>query len=124
MGVTTSRRIKDALELQDLDRFIGEFDTDAVWLGIRRSDGAALDCRSRNEIRSVFEDHIALGRSGHPEVIAETDDQMVVDMHPEPPNEDWPGLHHVLTFRAGKVVRMEDFADRGSALAALEPEPS
>ena len=122
--MTTSQRIKDALELQDLDRFIGEFDTDAVWLGIRRSDGAALDCRSRNEIRSVFEDHIALGRSGHPEVIAETDDQMVVDMHPKPPNEDWPGLHHVLTFRAGKVVRMEDFADRGSALAALEPEPS
>ena len=120
MGVTTSQRIKDALERQDLDRFLGEFDTDAVWLGIRAPDGAAFDCRSRDEIRGVFEDQISLGRSGHPEVIAETDDQIVVDMHPEPPDEDWPGLHHVLTFRAGKVVRMEDFADRESALAVLE----
>jgi len=121
MGVTTSQRIRDALEQQDLDRFLGEFDTDAVWLRIRRLDGAAFDCRSRDEIRGVFEEQISLGRSGHPEVIAETDEQIVVDMHPEPPDEDWPGLHHVLTVRAGKVVRMEDFADRESALAVLEP---
>jgi len=118
--MSTADRIKDALERRDLDGFIGEFDPRAVWLGIRQPDGSALDCRSRDEIKSVFDDQVALGRSGRPEIVAETEDQIVVDMHPEPPEEAWPDLHHVLTVRAGKVVRMEDFVDRASALAELE----
>ena len=119
--MSTAERIKESLERQDLEGFITEFDSHAVWLGIRQPDGWAFDCRSRDEIRSVFEDQVALGRTGRPEIVAETDDQIVVDMHPEPPEEAWPQLHHVLTFRAGKVVRMEDFVDRESALAAVEP---
>jgi ketosteroid isomerase-like protein len=119
--VNTTERIKDALERQDLEGFIREFDSQAVWLGIRQPDGAALDCRSRDEIRSVFEDQLALGRTGRPEIVEARGDQIVVDMHPEPPEEAWPELHHVLTLRAGMVVRMEDFADREAALAALEP---
>jgi ketosteroid isomerase-like protein len=118
--MSTAKRITDALERRDLEGFIREFDSHAVWLG-RQPDGSALDCRNRDEIKSVFDDQIALGRSGRPEIVAETDDQIVVDMHPDPPEDAWPELHHVLTVRAGKVVRMEDFIDRASAIAALEP---
>ena len=121
MGVSTTERIKQALEAQDLEAFLAEFDREAVWLGLRDPAGDTPVCRNRDEVRSVFEAQLALGRSGRPEIVAETSDQIVVDMHPEPRNEDAPDLHQILTLRAGKIVRMEDFVDRQSALAELEP---
>jgi ketosteroid isomerase-like protein len=121
VGVSTTERIKQALQAQDLEAFLAEFDQKAVWLGLRGHSGDTPVCRNRDEVRSVFEAQLALGRSGRPEVVAETSDQIVVDMHPEPRDADAPDLHQILTLRAGKIVRMEDFVDRRSALAELEP---
>jgi ketosteroid isomerase-like protein len=121
VAIRTADRIKGALEKQDLEALLTEFDPEVVWLGVKQPDGETPVCRNRDEVRSVFEAQLALGRSGSPEIVAESDEQIVVDMHPEPPDEQAPELHQVLTIRAGRVVRMEDFVDRASALAELEP---
>ncbi len=59
------------------------------------------------------------GQWGHPEIVAEAGDEVVVDPHPEPPLDWAPELTHVYTFAGGRIVRMEDYPDRRSALEAV-----
>jgi hypothetical protein len=50
-------------------------------------------------------------------VIAEVGDTVVVDPRTEPPRPF--ALHQGFTFRGGRVVLIQDYADRASALAAV-----
>jgi len=60
---------------------------------------------------------MAAGGTGHPVVLAEAGDSMVVDPRPEPPLP-FP-LHQGFTFRGDLVVLIQDYPDRASALADL-----
>jgi ketosteroid isomerase-like protein len=77
-------------------------------------------CGNRDEVRRRIEELLAQGQWGRPEIVAEIGDRVVVDPHPEPTFEFAPEIHHVYTFREGLIVRMEDFPDRRSALAATD----
>jgi len=100
----------------------------AIWRGLPTEDHVHADendvherddvpiCRSRDEVRSVFEGMLAQGRTGHPLILAGAGDSVVVDPQPEP--MPFP-LHHGFTFRGGRVVLIQDYPDRDSALADL-----
>lgn len=60
---------------------------------------------------------LASGMSGRPVVIAEEGDSVVVDPRFEP-SLPLP-LHQAFTFRGGRVVLIQDYPDRASALADL-----
>ena len=72
-------------------------------------------CTSREEVRGVFERFMADGGTGHPVVLAESGDSVVVDPRPEP-LLPFP-LHQVFTFRGARIVLIQDYPDRASALA-------
>ncbi len=61
----------------------------------------------------------ATGATGWPEIIAEADGRIVVDPHSEPPPEVAPELCQVFTMNAGKIVRIDDYANHKSAREAV-----
>ena len=65
----------------------------------------------------MFEGVLAQGRTGYPLILAEAGDSVVVDPQSEPA-VPLP-LHHGFTFRGGRVVLIQDYPDRDSALADL-----
>jgi hypothetical protein len=69
----------------------------------------------RHQVRGVFERFMARGGTGHPVVLAEVGDSVVVDPRPEPPLP-FP-VHQGFTFRGDRVVLIQDYPDRESALA-------
>ena len=75
-------------------------------------------CVSRDEVRSVFEQALADGFSGAPIILAEVGDSVVVD--PQAGPLALPGLHQVFTFRGSRIVLIQDYADRLSALADVQ----
>ena len=109
----------DAFERRDLEALLGLMDTNVVWRGVETPDQPTPICHNRAEVRAVFESHLAAGRSGRPEIVAETGDSVVVDPHPEPPVEGMEGLHHVYTFRQGRIVTMQDYLGRDGTLDSL-----
>jgi ketosteroid isomerase-like protein len=113
--------VRERLESPDLDleTFLAMLDPDVVWRGIDLPGVGTLVCRSRDEVREVFEDHIGQGRSGRFEVIAEAGDCLVVDPHPDPPVGGLEELHHVYTVRGETIVHMQDYPDRRSSLEAV-----
>jgi ketosteroid isomerase-like protein len=108
--------VRDTLERGDFTAFLGLLDPNVEWLGV---DPERQVCRNRDEVRRVFEEAMAAGRSGAPEVVAETDQAIVVDPHVDPPLQGREELHHVFTLREGRIVRMQDFRDRASALMSV-----
>jgi hypothetical protein len=74
-------------------------------------------CTSREEARDVFEQFLAGGATARPAVIAESGDSLVVDPCPTPPLP-FP-LHQVFTFRGARIVLIQDYPDRDSALADI-----
>ncbi len=107
--------LREAFERRDLDAFLALLDPDVVWQGVEPDQ----ICRNREEVRQTIEAIQASGRSGRPEVVAETGDALVVDPHAEPPVPGLEELHHVYTLRDGRVARMQDYPDRASALKAV-----
>lgn len=63
----------------------------------------------------MLERFLAHGGSGDPVVLAEAGDSVVVDPGAQPPSE--LPLHQVYTFRGSRVVLIQDYPDRASALA-------
>ncbi len=61
---------------------------------------------------------IERGVDGRPLVVAESGDSIVIDPQASPPATE---LHQVFTFRGGRVVLIQDYADRASAMAAIAP---
>ena len=112
MGVAVN--VRTAIERGDLNDFLSALDPEVVWRGTRGEL-----CRNREEVRSVFEGWLARGLSGRPEIIAESDDRIVVDPHVEPAHPEVPELHHVFTLRDGLIVEMQDYPNRETAVAAL-----
>jgi hypothetical protein len=74
-------------------------------------------CTDRDQVRGLFERYLASGATGHPVVLAEVGDTVVVDPRPEPPRP-FP-LHQAFTFRQDRVVLIQDDPDRASALADI-----
>ena len=106
--------VRDAIERGNLNDFLAVLDPAVVWRGTRGEL-----CRNRDEVRSVFEGWLARGYSGRPEVVAESDDRIVVDPHVEPPYEHAPELHHVFVVEDGRIVEMRDYPSRAAALEAV-----
>lgn len=125
-----------AFESRDLDALVGLLDERVVWRGLPADDGEhphshhtdrgghdgqehehAPMCTSRQEVRDVLERFLASGSIGRPVVIAEEGDSVVVDPRPEPPLP--LPLHQAFTFRGGRIVLIQDYPDRASALADL-----
>lgn len=132
-------RLQAAFDSRDLNHLVALLDERVIWRGLpeveygsehddqRFPDELMQDdddhehlpmCTSRDEVRGVFERFMAAGGTGNPVVLAEAGDSLVVDPRPEPPLA-FP-LHQAFTFRGGRVVLIQDYADQASALADLE----
>jgi len=109
--------LRDTILRADMDGFKAALDPAVVWVGVR----PGMLCRSRDEVVAMLDQPENDGRTFSPEIVAERDEMLVVDPHPTPPPELLPTVHQVLVVRDGLVVEMRDYADRASALAALEP---
>jgi ketosteroid isomerase-like protein len=110
-------RLRDAFESRQLDRLIDMMDAGVTWRGIAQPGDEVPICRDRDEVREVMAQAIARGRDGRPVIIAEAGDSLVVDPRAEPPGP--VELHQVVTFRGGRIVLMQDFPNRSSALGAI-----
>jgi hypothetical protein len=110
-------RLREAFDSRQLDRLIDMMDHGVTWRGIQLPGEEVPICHDRDEVRKVMAEAIARGRDGRPEIIAEAGDSLVVDPHAEPPGP--VDLHQVVTFRGGRIVLMQDFPNRSSALAAI-----
>ena len=109
-------RLLAAFAADDFEEMISVLDPDVVWRGFEEDGEEVATCRNRDEVRSVFEWHIAQGHHASPHIVAEDVDTLVVEMRLDAPP---PGLelHQVLTVSGDRVVRIQDFPDRRSALA-------
>ena len=133
---TRREALRAAFASRDLEQLLGLLDERVIWRGVpddhpehdeadaHRHDEQDDDdhdhppmCTDRGQVRGVFERFMAGGGTGHPEVLAEVGDSVVVDPRPEPPLP-FP-LHQGFTFRGDRVVLIQDYPDRASALADL-----
>ena len=112
MGLT----LQDVFAKRDFAAFIDLLDPAVVWRGLPPD----AVCDGRQEVRDFLENFLATGKTGWPEIIAESGGRFVVDPHPEPPPEFAPELHQVFAMSGGKVIRIDDYPNRQSALRALE----
>ena len=62
-----------------------------------------------------MERFLGCGATGNPVVLAEVGDTVVVDLRPDSPRP-FP-LHQAFAFRRARVVLIQDYPDRASALA-------
>jgi ketosteroid isomerase-like protein len=108
--------VGEALEHAGFDEFVAALDPDVVWIGVHPGQL----CRNKDEVVATFRRALAEGRTGNPEVLAHTEEFVVVDPHVEPPLEANPQLHHVFTLRENRIVEMRDYPDRASALKAVD----
>jgi len=111
--------LQEIFDRQDVDVFFEVVDPDVTWRGIEEPGQEPPICRNRAEVRQVFEHHLASGRTGRFEIVAEAGDRIVVDPHPEPPVPGLEEIHHVYTLCDGRIVRMQDYPDRASAFGAV-----
>ncbi len=125
---THGESLSAAFDSRDLGRLIGLLDERVIWRGLgdgedheqeedleHDHDHGAPICTDRDQVREVFERYLASGATGHPVVLAEVGDTVVVDPRAEPPRP-FP-LHQAFTFRQDRVVLIQDYPDRASALA-------
>ncbi len=121
--LTNGASLAAAFDSRDLERLIGlldgDHDHDAASEHERDDDHdhAVPLCSDRDQVRGVLEGFLAGGGTGYPVVIAEVGDTVVVDPRTEPLRPF--ALHQDFTFRGGRVVLIQDYADRASALAAV-----
>jgi ketosteroid isomerase-like protein len=133
---THGESLRAAFDSRDLERLLALLDERVIWRGLPNDDiehdaaGEHPDdtidhevradlplCTDRDQVRGVFERFMAGGGTGHPVVLAEAGDSVVVDPKPEP-RLPYP-LHQGFTFRGERVVLIQDYPDRASALADL-----
>jgi len=114
-----SDRLRTAFESRDLDQLLALMDENVLWRGLQQPDDETPICRSRADVREVLERFLERGGTGYPEILGEVGDSVVVDPRPDPPAQLTPTLHQVYTFRGARVVLMQDYPDRTSALASV-----
>ena len=130
--LTNGASLAAAFDSRDLERLIGLLDEQVTWRGLPNRDHehdpaseherddhdhAVPLCSDRDQVRGVLEGFLAGGGTGYPVVIAEVGDTVVVNPRTEPLRPF--ALHQDFTFRGGRVVLIQDYADRASALAAV-----
>ena len=118
-----SDRVREALSSGDLEAFLAALDPNVVWRGVEEPGAEPPACRNRDEVREVLEHWLAQGYTGSFEIVADAGDRLVIDPRVEPPVPGLEELHHVYTVRADRIVEMQDYRDRESALAAAGVEP-
>jgi hypothetical protein len=127
---TNAEALTAAFDARDLDRLIALLDERVIWRGLvdeqhehveehehdsdDNDDGPPM-CTDREQVRAVLEGLLVSGGTGHPVALAEVGDTVVVDPRPEPA-QPFP-LHQAFTFRLDRVVLIQDYPDRASALA-------
>lgn len=128
---TNAAALTAAFDSRDIGRLIDLMDERVVWRGIigesheddhvhdegeehDHDDGPPI-CIDRDQVRGVLDEFVAGGATGHPVVLVEVGDTVVVDPRPEPAMP-FP-LHQSFTFRGDRVVLIQDYPDRSSALA-------
>jgi ketosteroid isomerase-like protein len=111
--------LRTAFESRDLDQLLALMDENVLWRGLQQPDDETPICRSRAEVREVLERFLERGGTGYPGILGEVGDSVVVDPRPDPPAQLTPTLHQVYTFRGVRVVLMQDYPDRTSALASV-----
>jgi ketosteroid isomerase-like protein len=114
-----------AFESRDLGRLMDLLHPNVTWRGIAdQEDHGHHDedhdhgppmCTDRDQVREAFEQYIVGGATGHPVVLADVGDTVVVDPRPDPALP-FP-LHQSFTFRGDRVVLIQDYPDRASAMA-------
>jgi ketosteroid isomerase-like protein len=107
---------REELESGDIDRFVAAFDEEAVWIGAVETEPAF---RGRDAIERALREQLASGMEIDPEFVLDNGEAIVVDMHADPPPQRAPRLHHVFRIRDDRIVRIEDYPDRESALEAV-----
>ena len=112
--MTVADRLSEAFGRDDFEGMIAVLDPEVVWFGDAGSGEEAPSCMSRDEVRAWFEWHIQQGHRALPRIVGETPERIVVELNlQDAPGED---LHQVLTVRGDRVVRIQDFPDRESAM--------
>jgi hypothetical protein len=122
-----------AFDQRDLEQLLGLLDERVIWRGLPNDDHDHDEddahshtehdhhdlplCTDRGQVHEAFERFLAGGGTGHPVVLAEAGDSVVVDPRPEP-RLPYP-LHQGFTFRGDRVVLIQGLPDRASALADL-----
>ena len=127
--------LRTAFDSRDLEQLFSLLDERVIWRGLPDDGNEHGDdahspsehgdddhdhlplCTDRDQVRGVFERFMAGGGTGSPVVLAEVGDSVIVDPRPEPPLP-FP-LHQGFTFRGDRVVLIQDYPDRASALADL-----
>ena len=92
-------------------------DPEVTWRGVHRPGQDVPMCHNRREVRRVMVRAMASGRDGHPRIVGESGDSVVVDPRPHP--RSTRHLHQVFTFRGGRIALIQDYPDRASAMAIL-----
>lgn len=110
-------RLRRAFDSGSLDRFVRLMDREVTWRGIHHAGEDVPMCRDRREVRAFLGDAMARGHGGNPQIVRDCGDSVVVDPRPHPRSARH--LHQVFTFRGGVIVLIQDYPDRGSALAAI-----
>ena len=129
---THAETLTAAFDSHDLGRLVDPLDERVIWRGIDGDDdeedphhdaeeeghhhGPPM-CTDRDQVRDAFEGFLAGGATGHPVVLAEVGDTVVVDPRPEPALP-FP-LHQSFTFRGDRVVLIQDYPNRASALVDI-----
>ena len=106
--------VREILERQDFEAFASALAPDVVWVGVLPGQL----CRTREQVVETFREALDAGVRASPEILAASDDAIVVDFHPQPAPELVPELHQIFVLREGEVVELRDYADRESALDA------
>jgi ketosteroid isomerase-like protein len=113
-----ANRLRDAFASRSLDRLIDLMDPDVTWRGMHKPGLPVPHCHDRDEVRAVMTNAMERGVDGTPVILAEAGDSVVVDPGVEPSRRRH--LHQVITFRAGRIVLMQDYPNRKSAMAAVQ----
>jgi ketosteroid isomerase-like protein len=109
--------LREAILAGDEAAFAELLAPDVVWVGTLPGQL----CRNREQMLGVIARARANGRRWQPEIVDEAPGALLVDPHVQPPAEVSPTLHQVLLVDGDeRVVEVRDYADRASALAALE----
>ena len=137
---TNAAALAAAFDSRDLERLMGLMDVQVTWRGLPQGqdhdsvpeserdhehdhehdddhDHGLPICTDRSQVRGVYEAFLEAGGTGFPVVIAEVGDTVIVDSRTEPPQPF--ALHQAFTFKGGRVVLIQDYADRASALADI-----
>jgi hypothetical protein len=128
---TNAESLTAAFNSRDLERLVALLDERVIWRGLvdeqhehdeehedddeHEHDHGPPMCTTRDQVRAVLERFLASGGTGHPVALAEVGDTVVVDPRPEPAQSF--ALHQAFTFRLDRVVLIQDYPDRASALA-------